>query len=27
LPFVAGLNDRFGWFEAPHAYDPVQWGR
>ena len=27
LPLVAGLNDRFGWFEAPHAYDPVQWGR
>ncbi len=27
LPLVARLNDRFGWFDPPHRYDPVEWGR
>jgi GT2 family glycosyltransferase len=27
LPLVARLNRRLGWFDAPHAYDPTQWGR
>ena len=27
LPLVARLNDRLGWFEPPHAYDPSKWSR
>jgi GT2 family glycosyltransferase len=26
-PFVAQLNDRLGWFEPPHTYDPADWAR
>jgi GT2 family glycosyltransferase len=27
MPFVAPLNNRLGWFEPPHAYDPADWAR
>jgi GT2 family glycosyltransferase len=27
MPFVAQLNDRLGWFEPPHTYDPADWAR
>jgi GT2 family glycosyltransferase len=26
MPFAATLNTRYGWFEAPHAYKPPQFG-
>ena len=24
-PFVAGLNERFRWFDPPHSFNPGEW--